>query len=61
MAVVELADSSVNFAVRPWVKTADYWPTYFDLMETVKLKLDENNINIPFPQMDLHIQNPAGA
>ncbi len=61
VAVVELADSSVNFAVRPWVKTADYWPTYFDLMETVKLKLDENNINIPFPQMDLHIQNPAAA
>lgn len=61
VAVVELADSSVNFAVRPWVKTADYWPTYFDLMEAVKLKLDENNINIPFPQMDLHIQNPAAA
>ncbi|TQV76025.1 mechanosensitive ion channel [Exilibacterium tricleocarpae] len=60
VAVVELADSSVNFAVRPWVNTADYWPTHFDLMETIKLKLDENNISIPFPQMEVHMQSQTG-
>lgn len=57
IAVLELADNSVNFVVRPWVKTADYWPTYFDLMETIKIRLDEENIGIPYPQMDVHIQN----
>ncbi len=55
IGVLELADSSVNFAVRPWVNTSDYWPTYFDLMETIKLKLDEAGIEIPFPQMDVHL------
>jgi len=57
IAVLELADNSVNFVVRPWVKTADYWPTYFDLMETIKIRLDEEKIGIPYPQMDVHIQN----
>lgn len=52
----ELADSSINFVVRPWVKTSDYWPTYFSLMENIKIKLDEAGIEIPFPQMDIHIQ-----
>lgn len=59
IAVLELADNSVNFVVRPWVKTADYWPTYFDLMERIKIRLDEESIGIPYPQMDVHIQNPA--
>ncbi|MCF2857436.1 mechanosensitive ion channel [Pseudoalteromonas sp. SMS1] len=56
IAVLALADSSVNFAVRPWVNTADYWPTYFDLLENIKLALDDAGINIPYPQMDVHLQ-----
>ncbi|WP_372367357.1 mechanosensitive ion channel family protein [Candidatus Uabimicrobium sp. HlEnr_7] len=55
IAVVELADSSVNFVVRPWVKTADYWPTYFKLQETIKKELDKEGISIPYPQRDVHI------
>ncbi|MDP2560058.1 mechanosensitive ion channel family protein [Psychrobium sp. 1_MG-2023] len=61
IAVSELADSSVNFVVRPWAKTEDYWTVYFDLMETIKIRLDEENIGIPYPQMDVHIQNQANA
>lgn len=56
IAVAELADSSVNFVVRPWVNSGDYWPTKFALLETIKLRFDEENIGIPFPQMDVHIQ-----
>lgn len=56
VAVLELADSSVNFVVRSWAKTPDYWDVYFELMESIKLALDENNIAIPFPQMDIHMQ-----
>lgn len=60
VAVLELGDSSVNFAVRPWVNTADYWAVYFDITEKVKLTFDENNISIPYPQRDVHIhQLPA--
>ena len=55
VAVAELADSSVNFVVRPWVKTSDYWPTRFDLTQRIKERLDEEGISIPFPQRDLHI------
>jgi len=55
VAVAELADSSVNFNVRPWVKSPDYWAVKFDLTENVKLAFDENNISIPFPQMDVHL------
>lgn len=55
VAVHELAASSVNFVVRPWVNTGDFWPTYFSLVENIKLALDENNITIPFPQMDVHL------
>jgi small conductance mechanosensitive channel len=56
VAVLELADSSVNFVVRSWANTADYWDVYFELTESIKLVLDENNIAIPFPQMDVHMQ-----
>ncbi len=56
VAVSELADSSVNFVVRPWVKSGDYWAVKFDLTEKIKLAFDENDISIPFPQMDLHMQ-----
>ncbi len=55
IAVSELADSSVNFAVRPWVNTADYWTVYFDIHETVKLRFDQEGISIPFPQRDVHL------
>ena len=59
VAMVELADSSVNFNVRPWVKTADYWAVRSDLMERIKLSFDENGISIPYPQRDVHIHNAA--
>ncbi|MEJ2194355.1 MAG: mechanosensitive ion channel [Ignavibacteriaceae bacterium] len=55
IVVSELADSSVNFKVRPWVNSADYWGVYFDLTERVKKNFDEQNISIPFPQRDVHM------
>lgn len=55
IGVVALADSSVNFVVRPWVKTDDYWPVYFDTLEAIKEELDKEGIEIPFPQMDVHM------
>ena len=55
IAVSELADSSVNFAVRAWVDSADYWGLFFDMQEKVKLAFDENGISIPFPQTDVHL------
>ena len=51
----ELGDSSVNFVVRPWVKTDDYWETYWALIRAVKMRFDEEGISIPFPQRDVHI------
>ncbi len=53
--LMELADSSVNFAVRPWVNSPDYWVVRGDLMERVKEKFDANGISIPYPQQDLHL------
>ena len=55
IGVLELADSSVNFAVRPWVDNANYWGLYFDLLETIKNRFDEAGINIPFPQQYVHM------
>ena len=55
VAVSELGDSSVNFVVRPWVKSADYWDVYFDITAKVKLSLDQNGISIPYPQRDVHM------
>ena len=55
VAVAELADSSVNLVVRPWVKSEDYWTVRFELMEALKNGLDEAGIEIPFPQMDVHL------
>jgi len=52
--VSEHADSSVNLLVRVWVKTDDYWPVHFDLIEQVKKEFDNNNITIPYPQRDVH-------
>ncbi|MBN1586711.1 MAG: mechanosensitive ion channel [Candidatus Omnitrophica bacterium] len=56
IAVKELADSSVNFAVRPWVNGADYWGTWFGITEAVKMEFDKQGISIPFPQHDLHVK-----
>lgn len=58
IALGELADSSVNFLVRPWVKSEDYWAVFWDTTETVKLRFDEAGITIPYPQMDLHVDRP---
>lgn len=55
VALVELGDSSVNFNVRPWVKTDDYWGVRAEILEQVKLTLDDKGIGIPFPQMDVHL------
>jgi len=55
VAVLELADNSVNFAVRPWVKTSEYWEVRFDITEKVKLTFDREGISIPFPQRDVHL------
>ena len=55
VAVLELGDSSVDFAVRPWVKTADYWNVYFDTTENIKKRFDAEGISIPFPQRDVHL------
>ena len=58
--LMELADSSVNFAVRPWVNAADYWVVRSDLLEQVKAKFDANGISIPFPQRDVHLFSDQG-
>ncbi|WP_299735104.1 small-conductance mechanosensitive channel MscS [uncultured Endozoicomonas sp.] len=55
IGVLALADSSVNFAVRPWAKSSDYWDVYFSLHENIKNALDEAGIEIPFPQRDVHL------
>ena len=52
-------DSAINFVVRAWVNNSDYWKVYFDLLESVKVKFDEEEISIPYPQMDLHIKKEA--
>ncbi|MCP5144267.1 MAG: mechanosensitive ion channel [Gammaproteobacteria bacterium] len=55
VAVAELADSSVNFYVRPWVNNSDYWPVYYALTEDIKKRFDAAGISIPFPQRDVHL------
>ena len=55
IGVSELADNSVNLVVRPWVKSENYWPVYFDLLENIKVALDEAGIEIPYPQLSLHM------
>ena len=56
IALSEHGDSAVNFVVRVWVNNSDYWKVHFDLLESVKIKFDEEEISIPYPQMDLHIK-----
>jgi small conductance mechanosensitive channel len=55
IALSELADSSVNFVVRPWVKASDYWGVFFDTHETIKKRFDAEGVSIPFPQQDVHM------
>ena len=60
--VVALADSSVNFVVRPWVNSGDYWAVHFHLHEQVKKRFDAAGLNIPFPQRDVHVyRHRAGS
>jgi small conductance mechanosensitive channel len=55
IGVLALAESSVNFAVRPWVKTSDYWDVFFAIQENIKKQFDAEGIRIPFPQQDVHL------
>jgi small conductance mechanosensitive channel len=59
IVVGELADSSIDFWVRPWVRTADVWAFKWDFTEAVKKRFDQENINIPFPQRDVHLFQAA--
>jgi len=61
ISVSELADSSVNFVVRPWVKVEDYWGVHFDLTEKIKKAFDANGVSFPFPQRDVHLYQHGGA
>ena len=55
VVVGNLAESSVQLFVRPWVNTSDYWTTHFDITEKVKLSFDRAGISIPYNQLDLHL------
>ena len=55
VGVIEHGASSVNYAVRPWVKAAHYWDVYFEMHEQIKKQFDKNGISIPFPQRDVHL------
>ncbi|GLX77677.1 mechanosensitive ion channel protein [Thalassotalea insulae] len=55
IGVSALADSSVNLVVRPWVKTENYWPVHFALLENIKVELDKAGIEIPYPQLSVHV------
>ncbi|MCH6258141.1 mechanosensitive ion channel [Puniceicoccaceae bacterium K14] len=59
IGLMEMADSSINFAFRPWVKVEDYWDLFFDLQERIKVRFDEEGITIPFPQRDVHMIKDA--
>lgn len=59
--VHELADSSVNFICRPWVKTDDYWDVYWDVTREVKAQFDKQGVSIPFPQRDVHLHQVPPA
>jgi small conductance mechanosensitive channel len=61
VAVKEMADSSMDFAVRPWVKADDYWPVYFDLTEKFKVALEEHGLTIPFTTQEIVVKTEAAA
>tara|TARA_R110000868_G_scaffold398869_1_gene672305 strand:+ start:169 stop:987 length:819 start_codon:yes stop_codon:yes gene_type:complete len=56
IVLAELADSSVNFGLKGWVEAADYWGVYFDLNERVYKEFEKHGLNIPYPQMDVHVR-----
>jgi small conductance mechanosensitive channel len=56
-----LGESSVDFVVRPWAKTSDYWTVYWDITRAVKKRFDAEDISIPFPQRDVHLFQEAAA
>ncbi|MGD8569084.1 MAG: mechanosensitive ion channel [Gammaproteobacteria bacterium] len=60
IVLADLAESSVNIAVRSWVNSGDYWPVRAELLEKVKLAFDNNDISIPFPQRDVHLYQVSG-
>ncbi len=60
VALHELGDSSVNFVVRPWANTSDYWAVYWGLTESIKKRFDQEGISIPFPQRDVHLYQHSG-
>lgn len=57
VVVTDHADSSVNLSFRVWCNSSDYWTIYFDMMEKVKIEFDNQGINIPYPQMDVHVKH----
>jgi small conductance mechanosensitive channel len=57
--MVEMADSSLNFVVRPWTKTEDYWTVYFEVMRSIKDEFDKSGISIPYPQQDVHLHQAS--
>lgn len=61
VAVNEMGSSSINFVVRPWVKSGDYWKVYWDLTEKLKVAIDEHGLTVPFPQQDVHIKTNVAA
>lgn len=61
VAVLNLGESAIDFAVRPWVKSEEYWDLFFDLQEAIKNRYDEVGIEIPFPQRDVHIRSEVKA
>ena len=56
MRMSEHGESAIFFTVRVWVNAQDYWTVYFDIIETVKRRFDEESISIPYPQMDVHLK-----
>ena len=61
VVVSEFGNSSVNFAVRPWVKKEDYWGVFFDMQKAVKQRFDKEGISVPFPQHDVHLFQETGG
>lgn len=61
IGVLKLGESSVDFAVRPWVRTQDYWSVFFSLQEEIKKRFDAEGITIPFPQRDVHVYGDTGS
>lgn len=59
VAVSELGESSVEFVIRPWVASAEYWDVRYDLLEKIKIGFDQRGFSIPFPQRDVHVRDLA--